>query len=109
MKVISFHNEVLLLSDLKEDTLTLIHHTLVVQAIKRLVEAHDILDLALELERKHEDFHCQPPWAKALSQDLHSIRCDLLTRFSDAFKPPILLPRYYTKVGRLLSTMDLRL
>lgn len=108
MKVFSFHKEVILLSDLKEDTLKLIHHTIVVQAIKRLVDAHDILDLALEIERKQEDFRFQPPWALALSQDLHSIRCELLTRFADAFKPPILLPRYYSKVGRLLSTMDLR-
>jgi len=107
--VIPLHKEVKLLSGLKDDTLILIHHTVVVQAIKKLVTVYDILDLALEIERKHNEFRFQPPWALALANDLHSIRCELLLRFADAFKPPILLPRYYSKVGQLLSMMELRL
>jgi len=109
MRVIPFHNEVRLLTDLSKDTVILIHHTSVVQAIKRLVDAHEILDMALVIEREHSDFSYQPPWDKALSKDLDLIRSELLTRFTEAFKPATLLPHYYQKVGRLLTTMELRI
>lgn len=108
MKVVSFHNEVILLSDLQSDTLHLIRHTEVVRAIKTLVAAHDIIDLALTLEKQYEEFKWQPPWNKATSHDLDLIRVELVTSFSDAFTPPYLLPKYYSKVGKLIQTMSLR-
>lgn len=103
MQIISFEGK--LLSNLISETVLLIHHTKVVNAIKRLVDAHDVLDLALKLE---QEFSPHPPWNLATSEHLHDIRCELLARYADAFKPTILLPKYYHNVGRLLTTMDLR-
>lgn len=108
MKVISFHQEIKLLEDLIDDTILLIHHTEVVSAIKKLVSAHDILELTLKLERDFEEYKHQPPWDESASQELDIIRSDLLVQHANSFTPTVLLPRYYRKVGSLLKTMSLR-
>jgi len=108
-EIVTLHNEVVLMTNLLGDTLTLIHHTTAVAAIKRLLHAHDILDLTLKIEREYQEFHCQPPWDKAAFQDLDIIRVELVSRFCNSFNPPTLLPPYYTKLGSLFSIMNLRL
>lgn len=97
-----------LLESLIVDTVNLIHHTEVVPAIKRLIEAHDLLELALHIERTYEQFRHQPPWDLSAARELDGIRSDLLVRHADAFRPAVLLPRYYRKVGSLLDAMSLR-
>lgn len=109
MKLISLHNEVKVISELVSDTIVLIHHTFVINAIKKLVSVHDILDLTLSIEKKHEEYKCQPPWTLATSKSLDKIRASLITDHSDSFKPPELLTKYYLKIGKLLAMMSLRL
>jgi hypothetical protein len=108
LKVVSFHKEIKLLEDLISETICLIHHTKVVNAIKKLVDAHDILDLTLRIEQNYIEYNHQPPWDTSTSKELDFIRCDLIAHHADAFKPEILLPRYYHKVGSFLNTMSLR-
>ena len=109
MKIISFHREVELLEDLIGDTVMLIRHTAVVSAIKKLINAHDLLELTLHIERSYQQYNHQPPWTTSTSRELDVIRSYLVAHHADAFKPTILLPRYYRKVGSLLETMSLRM
>lgn len=109
MKLISLHNEVKFISELLSDTIILIHHTFVIDAIKKLISAHDILNLTIILEKQYEEYKCQPPWNLATSKSLDSIRCGLITNHSDSFKPPELLTRYYIKIGKFLEMMSVRI
>lgn len=108
MTIISLFDEISLMNELLSDTVTLIHHTLVINAIKRLISAHDIIELAIQLEKKHAEVYYTSPWEQAAFQDLDAIRCELLSRHASAFKPPTLLPPYYYKMGKLFNVLNAR-
>jgi len=99
---------VTLLEELLDDTVTLIHHTKKIPAIKYLISAHDILEVTLHIERVQAEMHV-PPWSKATSKELDSIRCALLVKHGTEFDPVVLLSRYYRRMGYLLEKMALRL
>jgi hypothetical protein len=102
-EIVQLNNEVKLTTELIGDSVLLIHHTKVIDAIKRLVCAHEILELTLRLEQ--EEFF--PDWG--VLRDLHNIRCDLVTIYSESFEPTNLLPPYYRKMGRLFHVLNVRI
>lgn len=57
-RIVKLWDEVDLLVKLKTDTLIIIQHCHSIPPVKKLVEAHDILDLSLEIIQK---FPVQPP------------------------------------------------
>lgn len=99
---------VTLLEELLDDTVTLIHHTKKIPAIKYLISAHDILEVTLHIERVQAEMHV-PPWSRATSKELDNIRCALLVKHGTEFDPVVLLSRYYRRIGCLLEKMALRL
>jgi hypothetical protein len=109
MTVVKLRDEVGLITELARDTIDLIHRTDRVKAIKMLVEAHEILTLGLEIERRFPEYKDNPPWDQAAFQDLNGIRTELLVKWIEAFDPKVLLPRYYHKVGTLFKILNLKL
>lgn len=99
---------VTLLEELLDDTVTLIHHTKKIPAIKYLISVHEILEVTLHIERVQADLHV-PPWSRATSKELDNIRCTLLVKHGTEFDPIVLLSRYYKRIGCLLDQMALRL
>ena len=108
-RVIKLRDEVGLITELARDTVDLIHRTDRIKAIKKLVEAHEILTLSLEIERRFPEFKDSPPWDQAALRDLDGIRIELMLHWLESFDPRQLLPRYYDKVGTLFRILNLRL
>jgi len=92
--------------ELTGDTMSLIHATTEVKAIKRLVTAHDILEMNLEIEARFPEVFPKP-WELGAFRELDLIRVELITSFSDAFKPVTLIPPYYEKMGFLFRLLKL--
>lgn len=89
-----------------KDTVTLIHATFTVPAIKILVNAHDILSLNLEIRRRLGDVDFVP-WDQAAFKDLDRIRTEIVLRYGDAFNPPTLAPFWYQQIGNLFQILNL--
>lgn len=89
------------------DTVTLIHATFTVPAIKILVNAHEILTVNLEIRRQIDDVIV--PWDKAAFKDLDRIRTEIVLRYWDSFNPPTLATFWYQQIGTLFQILNLSL
>ena len=106
--IIPIQDEAGLVQRLSVDTLQLIHCTNQIKAIKKLVTAHDIMQLNLEIYQKFSEFKHQFPWDLSTLSDLSQIRRELIVYYRWEFDPTTALDKYSTKLGILLKFAALR-
>jgi hypothetical protein len=109
MSVVKLYDEVILMSELKDETILLIHATDMVTCIKKLIEAHDILNLNLEITKYYKDFSVDPVIDKCAFIDLNRIRTHLIVFHLGDFRPPSIVHRYSQKIIRLFNILDLNI
>ena len=100
--VLSIYDETKVITDLRNESLELIHCTRVVAAIKRLITAHDIFEMSLLVYERFKEID-EVPLDKAILLDLRSIKSELVVFYRDGFDPPLRLDRYASNVGEFLS------
>lgn len=107
--VIKIFDEARLMKELNTQTVDLIHSTSVVDAMKKLLYAHDIITLNLEIQNKFGDKYEDPLWDVSALQDLSKIRRELMIYHISDFEPPLKLNKYSYKMGALLVNVGRRL
>lgn len=102
-----FCDEGKLLAKAADDTVTLIHATREVPAIKNLVTAHDILTLSIEIFHHYAKYHYgYIPWDRSAFKDLDRIRCETVTLYGDTFRPTSLVTYWYKELGSLFRVLN---
>lgn len=102
-----FGDELVLLENAATDTVTLMHATFTVPAIKILVSAHEILSLNLEIKRHYTNLSEVTPWDRGAFKDLDRIRAEVVLRYGETFHPPTLAPFWYQQIGHLFQILNL--
>jgi len=105
--VVKLFDEVALMNELKDDTIALIHATLIITPIKKLVDAHEIINLNLVIEQKFEEYE-EPPWDLPALSDLGRIRRELVLYHRPDFSPAKLIDSYSTKMIQLFHHIQTR-
>lgn len=98
--------------ELLEDSVSLVHYTKTIPAIKKLVYAHDIVHLNLEVTARFgRDYveYKEPVWDLGSLEDLSKIRRELLVYHRLDFTPEQNLALYGGKMARLFRLVSLRL
>ena len=108
MQIIQLHDEVAIMKGLKTSTFSLIHHTQIIQPIKKLVEVHDIIELNLIVQQQFQDYKDAPIWDVPALKDLNKIRCELMVYHNKDFKPFSLLDKYNKDLLVFFNVMALR-
>jgi hypothetical protein len=109
MTVIKLFDEVPLIISLREDTIHLIRATSIIEAIKRLVSAHDILSLSLKIaEDFKKEFETSPVVDIPAIKELERIRRELIVYHRIDFKPPKPLEIYCGRLGQLFHIIKLQ-
>lgn len=109
MHVIPLYSEPALMKELTGETLTLIHATTEMNAIKKLVTAYEILNLNLEIMNQFAMMGGFPPWDICTLQDLNTIRRELVVYHRIDFNPTRLVEQYSSKTGTLIRLVGLRI
>lgn len=107
-ELISLNNEVSMMNELLTETVVLIHATSVVVAIKRLIQAYDIIDLNLDVQFRFQSVCNGPIWDRAALSDLWAIQRELCYSYRETFRPVKQLDCYTEKMGKLFRSIDLR-
>lgn len=107
MNVVKLYDEFLLMSELRDDSVKLIQATTLVTCIKKLVEAHDILDLNLQIMKTFKNYYEDPIIDVCAFKDLNSIRTYLLVFHLGDFKPPSAMHTYSRKIIKLFNILNL--
>lgn len=107
MHVVKLFDEVALMTQLQNDTVALIHATSIINPIKKLVTAYEIINLNLLIEEKFKDFE-DPPWDIHALSDLATIRRELVVYHRTDFLPVKLLDGYSDKMVRLFHHIHTR-
>lgn len=96
--------EKMYINQLLNQTVTLIHSTYVIKAIKKLTQAHDILTLNQEIisKFKEQDKFC---WDKAAVQDLSHISKELVVFHRTDFNPDLLVYDYSETVASFVDSL----
>lgn len=96
--------EKMLVNKLLNQTVELIHATKVIAAIKKLTQAHDILQINQEIMSKYgaEDKFC---WDKAAVQDLEGISKELVVFHRIDFNPIFLIYSYNENISNLIDSL----
>jgi hypothetical protein len=109
MSVVKLFDEVPLIIELRSDTIKLIRATEVIEAIKRLVSAHDILSLSLKVaEDFRREFLQDPVIDGPAIIDLTTIRRELIVYHRADFHPPKVLEVYCGKLGKLFHVLKIQ-
>lgn len=109
IKLVKLYDEVELMTSLKTDTVVLIKKTNFVEAMKRLIMAHDIIVLNLDIqERFRSSVEDLPIWDDAALNDLKNIRRELIVYYQNQFSPTQSLYDYCKKMGHLFQAIDIR-
>ena len=109
MNVVKLFDEVAMMTSLKEDTIHLMKKTDFVEAIKRLIQAHDIIVLNLDIQKRFRSFQDEGPiWDSAALADLRVIRRELLVYYRNEFDPIQEVYDYTDKLGYLLHSVSSR-
>jgi hypothetical protein len=106
MQVVRLFDETKLLGDLQNRTINLIHATTVIAAIKKLITAHEIITLNLDIQKTFE-FN-ESIWDFAALKDLNHTRIELLLFHRVNFKPISLVDQYSSKMVSLLKIIRLK-
>ena len=107
MQVIRLFDEVGLMVELKKSTLELIHATSFIKVIKKLVTAHDIIELNLLIEKQFSEIDA-PPWDISALSDLSRIRRELVVYHRTDFNPSKLLDNYSNSMISLFNCIKTR-
>jgi uncharacterized protein (DUF1778 family) len=108
MQIVRLFDEVALMADLQKSTLDLMHATSLFKAIKKLVEAYEIIDLNLEIEKRFTTQLDDPPWDLDALGELSKIRRELVIYYRPDFHPTILLDKYSSKMHSLFYRIQTR-
>lgn len=108
MQVVRLYDEVALMVDLQKNTLDLIHATSLISAIKKLVQAYDIINLNLEIEKQYSKQLDEPPWDCEALSDLSKIKRELIVYHRPDFTPIQLLDKYSSKMENLFYRIQTR-
>ena len=84
--LVKLFDENLLLLDLQNRTVELIHATSVIEAIKKLINAHEIISLNLDIQKRFATDD-NLIWDLAALKDLNHTRIELLLFHRGNFKP----------------------
>ena len=107
MIVVPIFDEFAAMRWLQDKTILLIHDTQVVIVIKKLINAHDIISLNLEIHQQFKDV--ETVWDLASLQDLKRIRSELLVYHRQEFSSFRLIDRYANKMNTLFHSIETRL
>ena len=107
MQVVRLFDEVVLMSELQEETIALIHATSIMNPIKKLVDAYEIISLNLTIEKRFKDYD-DPPWDIPALSDLSCIRRELVVYHRSDFHPTRLIDKYSTKLIKLFRHIHTR-
>lgn len=107
MNVVRLHNEVNMMHNLNNYTLDLIHATRRINPIKLLINAHDIINLNLEVEKRFDDYKDFPPWDISALKDLTRIRRELFVYHRKDFNPILLFDKYNSQTSNLLKIIEI--
>jgi hypothetical protein len=104
MLVIALFNETKMIQDLSQETIFLIHCTLVVPAIKKLIATYDHLDV---VEKALDHFKGASPgqpiiWDMPMVQELEKLRRELVVYHRQDFKPAPRFDTYASNFHKLL-------
>jgi hypothetical protein len=109
MNVVKLFDEVPLITSLRSETVQLIRSTEVIEAIKRLIVAHDILSLSLKIaEAFRSEFSLDPVVDTPAMNDLVRIRRELIIYHRIDFVPPKRLELYCDRLGQLFHVIKLQ-
>jgi hypothetical protein len=108
MELIKLHDEIKIMQGLKIDTISLIHKTESINPIKKLIEAHEIIDLNLKVGELFKDHKENPIWDEAALKDLNKIRCELIVYYYTDFRPFVALQKYNKDLITFFNVMALR-
>ena len=108
MQIVRLYDEVALMMDLQKSTPDLIHATSHIKPIKKLVQAYEIIDHSLEVEKLYGDHLDDPPWDIHALSDLSQIRRELVIYHRTDFNPAWLLDRYSSKMANLFYRVQTR-
>jgi hypothetical protein len=106
--IFPIRDEAELVQKLSDSTLHLIHCTVSIVPIKKLVTAYDIMQLNLEIYKKFSEFKHEFPWDITTLSDLSKIRRELVVYHRSDFDPVVKLDRYNTQMSFLLRLASLR-
>ena len=107
--LVKLFDENLLLHDLQDRTMELIHATSVIDAIKKLINAHEIISLNLDIQKKFtttDDDNLV--WDFAALKDLNHTRIELFLFHRTNFKPITLVDQYNCKIVSFLKIIQLK-
>ena len=107
MHVVKLFDEVAMMTQLQNDTVALIHATSIINPIKKLVTAYEIINLNLLIEQRFQDIE-DPPWDLPALVDLSTIRRELVVYHRSDFLPVKLLDGYSDKMVRLFHHIHVR-
>lgn len=105
--VISLFDEQKIVLGLTQDSIRLMHLTRQIEAIKRLVTAHDILSMNLYIYEKFRSMD-EPTWDKASLSDLDVIRRELIVYNRMDFNPAREIENWGSKVHHFIRLVSLR-
>lgn len=108
MEVLKLYNEVSLMEQLSGETITLIHHTKTLPAIKKLVTIGDIVTLNLKIEKEFDEYLEGPPWDLCSLSDLGTLKRELVVYHRLDFNPFRVLDYYSKMVNKLLRMVEIR-
>lgn len=106
-QIVKLFDEVVMMGNLRKNTIELIHATLNIIAIKKLITVYDIVDLNLEIEKKFKDYEDNPPWDIAALRDLNKIRIELVLFYRMTFTPLSILDKYSNNMVALLKVIQM--
>lgn len=108
MGLVKLHDEKLLLTELKTETVRLIHVCQHVDPIKKLIECHDILKLTFEINEKFPVLPPAPPQCdEPALLHLKMLTRELFVYHRLDFRPPSVFLNYTDKILRLLMVYQI--
>ncbi len=105
--VLKLFDEVEVLKELRDDTVTLIHSTSSIKPIKKLIEVHELLDLSLVIESAFSDFKGSPPLDPVLLKDMNAIRAELVVFHRLDFRPVTKIDAFSAKMVSLFRWVEM--
>lgn len=104
--IVTLYDEVRLMQELGEETVSLIHSTTLIDAIKLLVNAHDIINLNLLIQEKYREYKNLPPWDLHSLNDLSRIKREIYVYHRKDFNPSKLVDKYTGKMGKFFRVVQ---
>jgi hypothetical protein len=101
-------NEIEVMNSLSEDTIRLIHATQQIQAIKKVVQVQEIVQMNLDIQREFGEQN-DIVWDIGSLAALKQYRHEIVVYHSRDFNPAQVLKRFSDKVQGLLLTAQHRL